>query len=814
MGSRSSTTQVKESDLDVQERIQSLPDGRSPAMGTPAPTDLAEAKRVDSTVRGNLQQASGGQAAAKGDKADSRETFIKNFRAWLEERMANLIKLKGQDKVEACEACLAEIEGLFLRFNNGEAIDFSNVGAGDGGENRKVKRSYAPPELISDVRQLIEMVERPVEEATGSKAAVAEGSLYSDKDWNSRLGIPQYRTQSDNLASPEATCNVTSMAMALERLGYGRDNILGSIDGELKKSYAQAQKKGSKVTFEEWQEQKIKDYLAKENKAGKPYQKLRGQANTAKTLEAWSEGYLENAQMEDLLDFLTYLKGVHRTTIISDPTTILPAVQGGSKLTHQKIDRLGEWQKFSEKIRKHLNGGGAAAFSFRHKGKGQSGTHIISIQSVEADGFIVDDPYGRIRANYAGNEAGDAYSDGKTRNRKNKVDRSENNLEDWEVDRAQSPEESEDKGDSYKFSKASIESSFNYVMLLGRNDTQAATGGTSQAPKSSSSSGGVQTPAAQSLVKAKQTASIGNLDETKRVDGLVRSNLAQGLQTQAATASKSPSSDELTERIARCIGIWETNRGKDNPNPRESDLDTVAGVKASMATIEQATMPYAIDALKRNKGLREQATPALTMKELTAANDRCVAVSNLLSTVKTAEIKNITPDNFIQTNADVIAATGLSDDDVQTMFDAVVLRETLDQIHESSSKVKDKKRRKQAVRDGIATIAEDDRLGLGEGSLTAYINKPEKWGENRAAWQRKAVNLMPNNVGSRIESIAESSNGTGLAIPVIKARVDAALATKPTPNLETLVQTVAQQNNPKEKNYGVNVWATYARLYP
>ena len=38
---------------------------------------------------------------------------------------------------------------------------------------------------------------------------------------------------------------------------------------------------------------------------------------------------------------------------------------------------------------------------------------------------------------------------------------------------------------------------------------------------------------------------------------------------------------------------------KEQPAPRESALDTVAGVHASMATIEQATMPYAITALKQ-----------------------------------------------------------------------------------------------------------------------------------------------------------------------------------------------------------------------
>src|ERR1041384_883256 len=49
----------------------------------------------------------------------------------------------------------------------------------------------------------------------------------------------------------------------------------------------------------------------------------------------------------------------------------------------------------------------------------------------------------------------------------------------------------------------------------------------------------------------------------------------------AAPAAALPTAEELTSRISNCIGIWETNRGGDAPNPQESSLDTVAGVKAS-----------------------------------------------------------------------------------------------------------------------------------------------------------------------------------------------------------------------------------------
>jgi hypothetical protein len=309
-----------------------------------------------------------------------------------------------------------------------------------------------------------------------------------------------------------------------------------------------------------------------------------------------------------------------------------------------------------------------------------------------------------------------------------------------------------------------------------------------------------------------------------------------------------PSADELTIRIARCIGIWETNRGKDNPNPKESSLDTVAGVHASMATIEQATMPYAIDAFKAHKELRESATPPLTMKELNEAGSRCQVVITLLKLVGEASGKGTDADTFIKDNASSIQATGLSNDDVKTMFSAVTLKGKIDKSHgdieaktktfneerqKITEKLKDKnlpeaekKKLKEALKktpkqakeeylkENMDAIPTKDRLGLGQGSLKAYINKPTNWGENRAAWQRKAVAEMPDNVAKRIETVSVSNNGTALAIPVNKGRVDAQLSQKTVSTEAEIVKTVAQQNNPGEKNYGENVWKTYQRLYP
>jgi hypothetical protein len=274
-----------------------------------------------------------------------------------------------------------------------------------------------------------------------------------------------------------------------------------------------------------------------------------------------------------------------------------------------------------------------------------------------------------------------------------------------------------------------------------------------------------------------------------------------------------PSADELTARIARCIGIWETNRGKDDPAPTESSLDTVAGLHASMATIEQATMPYAISALKSYPSLRAKATPPLTLTELNTAEARCTAVVTLLSAVATASAAGTTPDDYIKANSAAITATGLSNDDVKTMFSAVTLKSTIDAAHTRVEAESTEAAKKTKLDAETAAVPEADRLGLGAGSLKSYIRKPANWGENRAAWQRKAVEAMPDNVGTRIGQVALADSGTALATPVIKGRVDVQLAKNPVPGEEDIVKTVAQQNNPNETDYGKHVWETYDRLY-
>ncbi len=268
-----------------------------------------------------------------------------------------------------------------------------------------------------------------------------------------------------------------------------------------------------------------------------------------------------------------------------------------------------------------------------------------------------------------------------------------------------------------------------------------------------------------------------------------------------------PSPAELTARIARCIGIWETNRGGSDPKPRESALDTVAGVHASMATIEQATMPYAVDAFAKFSSLRDQASPRLTKEEISKADICCKAVVRLLAGVDKAVERGTEPDRFIKANTASIKATFLSNEDVRAMFRAVTLKQTIATLRE---KVVTKK---MTLDKASVSIPQNERLGIGTGSLKSYLSKESIWGENRAGWQRKAVLAMPDRLGSRMEEVAVSAKGAALAIPVVRARVDAELASHPSSTADQLIKEVARQNNSREANYGQNVLKIYGQLF-
>ncbi|GIJ48378.1 hypothetical protein Val02_52640 [Virgisporangium aliadipatigenens] len=285
--------------------------------------------------------------------------------------------------------------------------------------------------------------------------------------------------------------------------------------------------------------------------------------------------------------------------------------------------------------------------------------------------------------------------------------------------------------------------------------------------------------------------------------------LGQAAGAQAATAQQAtPDPATLAERIVFAIGIWETNRGGDAPAPKESTLDTVAGVKASMKSAVQATMIFAVDLINRFPSLRERADPPLTKTELKKAIDRCHGVDALHAAVGKAVAKGTDVAEFLVAEGTLVEQAGLTEAHVHTMFAAAELKNEINEIRPEYLKAD--KKGKAKIRAELTAASE---LGIDDKSLKAYIETPTKWGEHKAAWHRVAVNAMPDDVGPRIESVALADEGTALALPEYTRLVKAAVAADPKATEEDIVTSVAQRNNSREPAYGSHVWEIYKKLY-
>lgn len=427
-------------------------------------------------------------AEPEGEQTTPRQKFIGEYKTFLEARAKEVDALTGDAQVQRIQGLLLQVETVSTQLAAGTIPDIAALStAPDSSATTSAGRGYVPPELVGVVRPLIAKLEVGVGGATETTQAPVEGSKHSQDDWNSRLGVPQYRTQSDNLAAPEATCNVTSFSMILERLGYSRADVLAAVEKQLKIRYLRGQKKDpnkedlSKVTLpdDQWQKE-IRTYLDTQNAAGKGYQKLRGGATTDKQREELSKEFKDNAQMEDVLDFLLNLLGVSRYGITGSATSVLGKIEpdAGERPGVETISKGGKntWKSVKESVGGALDAGGSAMLSLFHKGKGQTGTHLIVVQQVTSAGIVVDDPYGKIRATYDRSKAGDAYAEpGKTRgnsglkNTVNKEDTDEDGFDDdWKVARAQDGTSNETRGGSVTLADNQVDGMWNYVSIYRR----------------------------------------------------------------------------------------------------------------------------------------------------------------------------------------------------------------------------------------------------------------------------------------------------------------------------------------------------------
>ena len=162
-------------------------------------------------------------------------------------------------------------------------------------------------------------------------------------------GVNAYQTQSNNLASPEATCNGTSLAMVLERLGYTRRDLIEAIEVNLKKAQFERQLRARRLSQAEIDRERaafdprcvalaedawktrVLAYLRYENERGSNYQRPRGSAQSDAQLETWAGELQANAGMDDLALFVMDLLGIDRTEVNAgnNPSKLVTAVHEG-----------------------------------------------------------------------------------------------------------------------------------------------------------------------------------------------------------------------------------------------------------------------------------------------------------------------------------------------------------------------------------------------------------------------------------------------------------------------------------------------------
>jgi hypothetical protein len=440
-----------------------------------ASTELVSRNAVTSPEAGQSDVP----VASKPVEQTPRQKFIAEYKTFLDARAAEIQELTGITKVRRIEGLLLQIETVSAQLAmitddspKGAAAKVGDVSsplgkvADDGlnGNAPKVEGvssppgkgtfpdlttldtaptsepmrtpppqplSYVPPELISTVRALIRTLEVGVDGVPPATDSQVEGSKHSADDWSSRLGVPQYRTQSDNLTSPEATCNVTTFAMVLERLGYSRADVIAAVETELKKAWLIKQKRKpenedlSKVVLPEgeWEKQ-LKIFLDKQDNRGKPYQKLRGVKSDTDQLANMAKTFQSDAQMEDILSFLMNLLGHDLVAVNDNAENLLRLIEPTSAERPSKETiwiNKSLWPRVKERMRETLDAGGAVMISLYHTGTKMKGgeeapTHLPFVQQVTNDGIVIDDPYGGMRSDYRlkkkeEKENQDAYAD-------------------------------------------------------------------------------------------------------------------------------------------------------------------------------------------------------------------------------------------------------------------------------------------------------------------------------------------------------------------------------------------------------------------
>ncbi len=327
--------------------------------------------------------------------------------------------------------------------------------------------------------------------------------MSSDYTWCKRLGVPWYRSQRDNLARPDGTCNVTSIAMALERLGFDRTDLVAAIDsalGDYSPTYT------SRDAQWEAELRSSDGYLADEfsDADGTSWKKpLSGQHSLTSVKNEVAPNFRNEGQLEDLLDFLLFLNPDSGTEIANTKSVVNDSrfrrimkdfsingdypigltkdlekiSQANSKSTRQQVTtKYGNWEEICATVNDCISKGGAVILSYRHKGSIDPGnTHIVSLQRAEHSCLILDDPYGISRVGYLRQKNVTAYHGPVADSRKycnTYRNSSKNAISSWRISNRRNPNDNEVRGRDSIMLKQTVYNALYYLRFIWRPGTR------------------------------------------------------------------------------------------------------------------------------------------------------------------------------------------------------------------------------------------------------------------------------------------------------------------------------------------------------
>ncbi len=311
----------------------------APAVAPAAPSSTLTSGRTGGRTaqRGNAaaQDSLGTADPVALPAQDARSQLIDAYATRLWDVVGELMLLEDPELVaKRARAVIGQATEVHFAILVGEPVELDRLPKYPEGDQGGYPAAPFPPAWIQPSRMLLKMAggsgasprfqpDGPwgLDNPSPTPEVPWAGDLGKLKDVGREpadYGVNGYQTQSNNLAAPEATCNGTSLAMVLERLGYTRDDLIHTIEARLKRAQVEADLKARKVPADEQKRQlaefdpscvkladnawksRVLQYLRGENQRGAGYQRPRGRTSNDPQLQAWAGEFKDNAGIDDL----------------------------------------------------------------------------------------------------------------------------------------------------------------------------------------------------------------------------------------------------------------------------------------------------------------------------------------------------------------------------------------------------------------------------------------------------------------------------------------------------------------------------------